>query len=247
MFVPELDVPVSDIADIHDPRLRVDVEDDLVVHWTPLLHAERSARVVILDVPPSVEQADAALQAAKDAIANGADKAEVQRAALRTVLPRGTRSRMLARMLDACGLNAALDLPSCEALWTDPGRTDLAYLSAFPFLMFGGECSRAPRHASDTRLFDRFFPRMVADLRRIKALRAGNALIVPLGFDATVLCEELLEEEVLDPERVLRDLPYPSGAYADVVAHYCDLDVPDEVREDHAGLVRLWRFGRGAD
>jgi hypothetical protein len=191
-------------------KLSLGREGRLEVCYAPFEHVGRTARVVLLGITPGRQQATNALLEARRRLISGADHAAALAAAKAFASFSGPLRSNLVAMLDFIGLNSWLGLQSCAALWLgDNGLVHFTSALRFPVFVDGQNYSGQPGITS-TPLLRRFLAECLSE----EAGMLNHAVWVPLGPQATLATDWLVERGCLPSRMVLRGLPHPSGANA---------------------------------
>jgi hypothetical protein len=229
-FAPTLRALPPDLteATIARPELLVCADGPVSIYFVPLDLVNPSARVLLVGLTPGRRQMYLAVTTAAAALRAGQSIDQALLSAKQAASFAGTMRANLVAMLDGIGLHRALELPSSAALFAD--RHDLvAPSSAICHAVFidGRNYAGAPR-------VDRH-PLLRAFARQVLATNLAmtpDALVIPLG-QATARAVALTG---VDPRRVLRGLPHPSGANGHRRGQYV------RAREAMARTVASW-FG----
>jgi hypothetical protein len=217
-----------DVVAASENELRTDVtlggklslgrEGRLEVCYAPFEHVGRAARVVLLGITPGRQQATNALLEARRQIISGADHATALAAAKAFASFSGTLRNNLVAMLDFIGLNSWLGLQSCATLWL--ADIDLVHFTSalrFPVFVDGGNYSGQPGITS-TPLLRQFLAVCLSE----EASMLSHAVWIPLGPQATLAAEWLVERGCLTAGMLLKGLPHPSGANAERIAYFLE-------------------------
>jgi hypothetical protein len=197
-------------------KLLLGRESKLEVCYAPFEHVGRTARVVLLGITPGRQQATNALLEARRQLISGADHATALTAAKAYASFSGPLRSNLVAMLDFIGLNSWLGLQSSATLWaSDNGSVHFTSALRFPVFVDGKNYSGQPGITS-TPLLVNFLEKCLSE----EASTLSHAVWVPLGPQATLAAEWLVEHGRLPARMVLKGLPHPNGANAERIAYF---------------------------
>lgn len=199
-----------------DQRLLLEEDGPLTVYYAPFGHLNPNARVVLIGLTPGRAQAVTALNAARAALHDGAPLAEAARIAKATASFSGPMRQKLIDLLDHIGLHRWLKLTSAAALFAE--RADLVhYTSAlrYPVFINNKNYSGTPHPARTPLLQIQMRDYLAEEVRRLP-----QAVFIPLGGVAGQACDWLIQQQLINPQRVLAGLPHPSGANAERIAYF---------------------------
>lgn len=197
------------------PSLTLHAKDKLRVAWAPFDHVPATARLVVVGITPGRQQAENALRAFHEVLAEGATPAEASRRAKFTGAFSGPIRTNLIDELDHIGAQRVLGVASCALLF-DPARELVHLTSALRHPVF---VEGANYNGSPDMLRTPFLLKMVETLLAAEARALPKALWLPLGPKPTAALRRLVSLGVLDADRVLEGLPHPSGANSERI-HY---------------------------
>jgi hypothetical protein len=197
-------------------KLQLGREGRLEVCYAPFEHVCEGARVVLLGTTPGRQQAANALLEVRRQILDGADHATALSAAKSFASFSGPMRSNLVTMRDFIGLNSWLGQQSSASLWL--GDNDLVHFtSALRFPVFVDERNYSGQPSmTATPLLMKFLVECLTEEARV----LGHAVWVPLGAQATLAADWLVERGCLESRMVLRGLPHPSGANAERIAYF---------------------------
>ena len=170
------------------------------------------ARVVMLGLTPGRSQLKKANEVAREAHHAGITDPRVISAMTRArVAFAGTMRTNAIAMLDDLGLNAALRIGSCSAFF-EQGNTIANTSSALRYPVFVRKNGIFVNYGGARSLTrEQVFCEMLEHLLAPELNAAPDALIVPFGPAVESVLDHLSSKDRLDPERVLRGFPHPSG------------------------------------
>ena len=208
-FAPLLPREPPDSLASLDPRLRLYTDGRVEIWYAPMGRRPVAPRLWILGITPGWRQMRIAYERAALALGRGLDAVAADALEKPEVAFAGSMRTNLVRMLDAVGMARALEVRTSAELFGDPRLRTGAVLK-YPVFVGGRNYagfSPAPeRHPALTAMIEAV---LVEELRGV-----GECPIVPLGRAADAVLERLAERGALDPGRVLRGFPHPSGANA---------------------------------
>lgn len=191
------------------PReLRLYADRALEVFYIPAEHQNRTARLVLLGLTPGFHQAQLAFEAFAAATAGGASVPDALASAKHSAAFAGSMRANLCAMLDAIGLPSRLGVADADALFVPP--QPLVHLTSalrYPVFKAGRNYSGSPAPTRHPEL-----RRMIESVLASELAAVARALVIPLGKAAQSATDHLISRDQLDPARVLRGFPHPSGA-----------------------------------
>lgn len=208
---------IPDCRNVHDPRLLIAREGALEVRYAPFDHINHDAKLVILGITPGEQQADAAiLEAGRALRSSECDAVALSRAKAHASFAGPMRTNLVA-MLDAIGLNRAFGIASCASLWDE--NVDLVqFASALRYPVFKdgkNYTGSSPKMTSSTLLRQQLLSYTAPELVSIP-----NALVLPLGPSVIEACRYLVQENRLNPLRIIEGVPHPSGANGERISFF---------------------------
>ena len=189
-------------------ELRLYSDPALDVFYVPVEHQNPTARLVLLGLTPGFHQARVAFDAFATAIASGAPVHEALASAKHSAAFAGSMRANLCMMLEAIGIPSRLGVADAAALFVPPQR--LVHLTSalrYPVFKAGRNYSGSPAPTTHPEL-----RRMIEFLLAPELAGVPSALVIPLGKAAQSAADLLIHLNQLDPARVLRGFPHPSGA-----------------------------------
>jgi hypothetical protein len=198
------------------PELLLAEDRNLQIYYAPFDFVNPTAKVVLVGITPGLQQAVNALNAARQGFLRDASTEEVARVAKSTGSFSGPMRRNLVDMLNYIGLDRALGLPSCEALFSAAvDKVHFTSMLRYPVFASGKDYNGSPAVLGHPLLEGQvreFFARELVQLR--------HAVIVPLGPKVQEVVTWLAGQGVIDEGRVLSGMPHPSGANAERIAYF---------------------------
>lgn len=191
-------------------------EGDLAVAWAPFDHIAADARLVIVGITLGRQQAENALVAFRQALAEGASPAEASCRAKLTGAFSGPMRGNLVAMLDRIGVPAALGVRSAAELF-EPGRELAHFTSALRHPVFVGS---KDYNGMPDMLRTPALRRMVETHLAEEARAMPRAIWLSLGNKPAPALRHLAALGILDPDRILEGLPHPSGQNGERVAYF---------------------------
>lgn len=205
---------ISQGAQLASPELTLDQEGPLRIAYAPFDHITPSARLVIVGITPGEAQAVAAIQEVKTAMNNGADMAEALSTAKSHASFSGPMRKNLVAMLDEIGIARYFNLQSSSELF-EQGNDQVHFTSALRYPVFkDGKNYNGTPNLVTTPILRKMVDTYLAE----EAQQLPDALWLPLGPKAGEALQYLIDKRLLDPARVLKGLPHPSGANAERVS-----------------------------
>lgn len=188
----------------------------LQISYAPFEHISSAARVVLLGITPGEQQARNSLLEIRRQLLSGADHATALAAAKVYASFSGSLRGNLVAMLDFVGLDSWLGVSSCASLWdVNGGLAHFTSALRFPVFVGGKNYSGQPRMSSTPEL-----AKMLDECLSEEAVLLAEAVWVPLGPQATLATDWLVERGRLRSRMVLSGLPHPSGANAERIAYF---------------------------
>jgi hypothetical protein len=191
-------------------------EGSLTVAWSAFDHVATGARLAIVGITPGRQQAENALVAFRQALAEKMSPAEASRRAKLAGAFSGPMRENLVAMGDHIGLPRVLGVRSIAEAF-DP-RRDLVHLTSalrHPVLVDGGNYNGAPDMLRTPAL-----RRMVETHLAEEVQALPQALWLPLGPKPAAALRHLVAVGLLDRARLLDGLPHPSGANGERIAYF---------------------------
>ncbi len=197
-------------------RLTLAREGSLSIIYAPFDYIQPAAKLVIVGITPGRVQAENALLSAQRALRSGKGISDAMRIAKSDGSFSGPLRQNLVHMLDHIGLNRKFRLPSCDGLFTS-GSTDVHFTSALRYPVFVSEknyCGQPDMIANP------MLRQVVETYLRAEAEQLPNAIWLPLGPKPMAAIDHLVRNGVIDRNRVLANLPHPSGANGERISYF---------------------------
>lgn len=203
-------------ANYFDEKLLMDRDGKLSIYYAPFEYINPDAKVVIVGITPGRTQMMNALREAKHQLKTGADNHTVLRQAKLTGAFSGTLRNNLVNLLDHIGINQWLNIDTTEHLF---GR--MAHLAqttsvlSYPVFVDGKDYNGTPnmlRHPLLKKYLRDYFGKQAQEFHR--------SLFIPLGDKPKEALDFLSAEGIIDKDKILGDLPHPSGANAERIAYF---------------------------
>ena len=191
-------------------------QGSLTVTWSAFDHVPAEARLVIVGITPGRQQAENALLAFRQALAERASPAEASRRAKNTGAFSGPLRGNLVAMGDHIGLPRVLGVRTIAEVF-DPRHEFVHLTSALRYPVFVNDGNY---NGSPDMLRTPVLRRMVEMHLAAEARALTKALWLPLGPKPVAALAHLARLGILDPDRVLDGLPHPSGANAERIAYF---------------------------
>lgn len=205
-------------------------EGRVEVHYAPFDYVNARARLVLVGACPGLQQMGVAFRAAREAIAQGLDDHEALRRAKYAASYSGPTRTNLVRMLDALGVQDALDLGSSAELFGRAwGSLQLSAAVRYPVFVDGRNYTGCSPGVVRSPLLRRYVDEVLGPELEL----VSGALVIPLGQAGTDAVEHLIAEGRVDPARCLLGVPHPSGANMGRIARW--------LKEDRASARRTVR------
>lgn len=180
-------------------------EGNLRVQWAPIEYVPPSARLAIVGITPGRQQANNALRAFQDSIAEGHPREEALRRAKSIASFSGGMRNNLVEMLDSVGVNDLFAVPSCHALF-EPERESVHFTSALRYPVFRDGKNY---HGTPRILGTPILRQMVETFLAEEARTLHDSFWLPLGSHPTEALHHLVAMGVIPAHRVLPALPHP--------------------------------------
>lgn len=191
-------------------RLYGGPEDDLELRYIPFDPVPApDARVMLVGITPGQTQLRLAVEAGRQALARRLDDDEVIRRAKSAAAFGGSMRANLIWMLDRIGLPDALGIASTEAVFAADAHLAVTTSAVCHAVLVHGENWNGQR----PNILRHSLTRMFVEQVLAQELRwSPGALVIPLGVVPALAVERCIQTGAVNPTRVLRDLPHPSGA-----------------------------------
>jgi len=196
--------------------LLIERQGDLTTWYSPFDYVNSQAKIVIVGITPGHQQAANALLKARDVLlANGTEEQARKEAKVFASFSGAMRNN-LVNLLDAIGINNALNIDSTKALFED--KSALAHFTSalrYPVMVNGKNYSGTPSMIATPFLKNQLINGFGAECQALP-----NAIYVPLGPKVTEAMQYLVKEGLLKADNVIDGLPHPSGANAERISYF---------------------------
>jgi hypothetical protein len=237
-FVPMIRAMSVATLDCEAPPMTLVQEGPLSIHWIPSDHTPSSARLAVVGITPGREQANNILRSFGQALQSGASLDAALRTAKLSGSFSGPMRGNIVRMLDSVGVNVALGIPSCAALF-DPRHELVHFTSALRYPVFvDGQNYNGTPDLLRTPLLLQMIETFLAN--EVRAL--PDALWLPLGPKPTAALRHLVSIGVLTSDRILEGMPHPSGANSERIKFFLGLKPKEALsRQTRPEIIELAR------
>ncbi|WP_341326860.1 hypothetical protein [Methylotuvimicrobium sp. KM2] len=199
-----------------DEKLLMDRDGKLSIYYAPFEYINPEAKVVIVGITPGRTQMNNALREAQHQLKAGADNHTVLRQAKLTGAFSGTLRNNLVNLLDHIGINHWLNIDTTEHLFGRMAHlAQTASVLSYPVFVEGKDYNGTPnmlKHPLLKRYLRVHFGKQAHQL--------SKAIFIPLGDKPKEALNFLSVEGIIDTDRILGDLPHPSGANAERIAYF---------------------------
>ena len=197
-------------------RLRLHRDGGLEIFYAPFDYVQPNAKLVIVGITPGRVQAENALKAAHAALRKGNIINDAERLAKAEGSFSGPMRSNLVAMLNHIGFNRYLNLSSCDDIF-NPASATVHFTSAlrYPVFVKGQNYNGQPDLMKTSALLQ-----MVDEYLAAEAKMLPNAVWLPLGPKPSAAVRHLVKKGIIARDRVLDDMPHPSGANAERVAYF---------------------------
>lgn len=204
VLVPEV-APTS--LDGLSKELRVYCDDLLEIWYSPHGQASPKPKLWILGITPGWNQMRIAYEDAAKAIGQGLSPSEAARAKKPRVAFAGSMRNNLITMMDAIGIAKIFEVNTSRDLFgTELIRT--GSVLKYPVFKNGknytGYAPAPMKHPALCEMLDTVFAKELANIE--------DCLILPLGKTVESVLDYSISKGWLEPSRILRGFPHPSGA-----------------------------------
>ncbi|MBS0857422.1 MULTISPECIES: hypothetical protein [unclassified Tatumella] len=190
-------------------------EGRLAEYYIPFDYLNPAARLVLVGITPGYQQWLHAVTAAHQALKNGATDQQALYLAKQQGAFSGAIRNNLTQLLDAIGLSGWLGIASCSSLFSD--HLSLVHFTSLfnqPVFIDGKNYNNTPSFRHSPLLQHSIERGFAAEARQLP-----DAVFVPLGPVASAGVEWLVQQQQIDPAKILTGLPHPSGANSERI-HY---------------------------
>jgi hypothetical protein len=157
-----------------------------------------------------------ALFEARRVLLSGGGEAEALAAAKSHASFSGPMRTNLIAMLDHMGVQRLLGIGSCATLWQEDGHlVHFTSVLRYPTFVDGANYAGSPAPVADAGLMSQ-----VSRWFAGEAAMLPGALYIPLGGLVAETIARVSAEAGIDKDRILSNLPHPSGANAERIAFF---------------------------
>lgn len=187
------------------------------VYYAPFDYVNPQARLFIIGITPGAQQMDNMIAEAQRLMREGLTDEEVVKQCKHVGSFSGLLRKNLVAMMDFAGFNRFLGIDSCAEVFADKrSAVNLTSAIRYPtFKLSGGKEANFSQSFVKNRALSGFAARY--SLEEIR--EAPNALLLPLGPNVYDYLEAVLRGTEFE-DRLLPDLPHPSGANAERIAYF---------------------------
>ena len=187
------------------------------IYYAPFDYVNPKARLFIVGITPGEVQMNNMLAEAARLIHQGLSDDEILRRCKAVGSFSGPMRKNLVELMDEAGIAEFLDIETTAQLFSD--RQDLVNLTScvrYPTFEVknGKETNFNAEIKQGTRLFEFAVPLTLEELNK-----APNALLLPLGPKVQHYLEKVVKGTNFE-NRLLPELPHPSGANAERIAYF---------------------------
>lgn len=191
----------------------VDEKDNIEIYYAP--HNEyinHKAKIFIIGITPGFQQMSTAISTARKGFEVGDDIETIQYKC--KVLGRfsGSLRKNIISMLDGIELNKALDIESCNELFSDKDYL-LHTVSLIPYSVFVKKqnyTGHTPKLIKSEFLMKYVYENFINELRQLE--NHDEVILIPLGRAVEEILLKLAEGNVINENQILKNFPHPSGA-----------------------------------
>lgn len=199
-----------------DEKLLMDRDGKLSIYYAPFEYINPEAKVVIVGITPGRTQMTNALREAQRQLKAGADNHTVLRQAKLTGAFSGTLRNNLVNLLDHIGINQWLSIDTTEDLFGCMAHlAQTASVLSYPVFVDGKDYNGTPNMLKHPLL-----KQYLRDHFGKQAHHLSKAIFIPLGDKPKEALNFLSAEGIINKDRILGDLPHPSGANAERIAYF---------------------------
>jgi hypothetical protein len=220
--------PPRQLADLN-PALRLYSDNKLDVWYSPMGRRIENPAIWILGITPGWNQMRIAYEEASAALQSGSSLRQAVDCAKPRIAFAGSMRANLVSMLDDIGLNDALDVTTTANLF---GSKKLRTGSVLRYPVFNK--GRNYSGSSPTPVKHAFLKEMLDVILAEELETVCDCPIVPLGKAAELALEYSVEQGRVDPSRILRGFPHPSGANGHRISQF------NENKDSYANAVKKW-------
>ena len=191
----------------------VDKENNIEIYYSPHNdYINKDAKVVIVGITPGFQQMNLAFSTARLEIELGSEIEEIKYKCKVASRFSGTMRKNIITMLDDIGLNAALNIKSCEELFLNKDNL-LHTISLIPYPTFvkkenySGHTPKLSKSDFLMKYVNNNFKNGLNNLNNIEEI-----LFIPLGRAVEEILINLADKNFIKRDQILLNFPHPSGA-----------------------------------
>ncbi len=196
-------------------ELLMDQDGKLSIYYAPFDYANHDAKVAIVGITPGMTQAVNALRAAYGSLRDGNTLEETTREAKRYASFSGPMRSNLVNMLDGFGINQWLGIESADSLFKEHNHlVHTCSALKYPVFVDGKNYNGTPKMTRHLLLRRYLLTYFAEEVRAMP-----EAIFIPLGEKVAEAFRLLIDQGVIDKERVLIGFQHPSGANSERIAY----------------------------
>ena len=223
---------ISQNSILNNDDLLMKRDGDIEVRYAPFDYIEKSARLVIVGITPGQSQANTALNTLARAKHNGKSYEDALRYAKIKASFSGSMRPSLIKMLDYIGIAELFNIPSTKALF-EQNSTDIHFTSALRYPVFK---NRKNYNGKPLNKKAPYLKQMVDTHLAEEAKILPNALWLTLGPRPIEAILHLIEQGLLDADKVLTGMPHPSGSNNERIAVFIGKKSPKDASKQTKAL-----------
>lgn len=182
---------------------------DLSIYYVPYDYVNEQAKVMIIGITPGFTQMQVAIRSARVDLIEGVPSRQIDKNAKKLASFAGSMRKNLIEMLNDIGLQSAIGIDNCEALFEE--RRDLLHTTSvirYPVFQNGKNYTgHNPAILKSETLYHYAESIFLPELTAVK-----DALVIPLGKSVSEVMQAFVSKGWVNEERCLFDMPHPSGA-----------------------------------
>lgn len=188
--------------------LEKDEKKKLEIYYAPFEYVNNQAKVVIVGITPGLFQ----MKQSYSTVLNFKDQPEIDEKILSQVKNNssfdGPMRKNLIQMLDKIGLHKHLNLSSSLELFNEASHlVHTTSAITYPVFHKGDNYDGSVPNILKTELLRKYVTgQFITELKEI-----DNPVIIPLGVKVSNVLKYLVDEHLLDSNRILFGFPHPSG------------------------------------
>lgn len=198
-------------------QLTIEKNDKVRVTYCPFEWQNPQAKLMIIGITPGPTQLRNALTAFRSAIRQGLDEQQVLKVTKLAGAFSGDLRINLVKLLDVVGLHKYAGVPTCESFFGTHSHLvhTTSLISNATFLLDGTPYNGTPNPMKNDLLRKQIFDGLLHQISVAK-----DALLLPLGPTVDKVIQELCEQGLIDPKRVLFGMPHPGGQNGERVKYF---------------------------